>query len=38
MKVLAVTTSFAAEHLTEADAIANSLENVNRKTLEDMIL
>ena len=37
MKVLAVTTSFSAEHLTEADAIANSLENVNRKTLEDMI-
>ena len=38
MKVLAVTTSFSAEHLTQADAIANSLENVNRKTLEDMIL
>ena len=37
MKVLAVTTTFSAEHLTEADAIANSLENVNRKTLEDMI-
>jgi beta-phosphoglucomutase len=38
MKVLAVTTSFSAEYLTEADAIAKSLENVNRKTLEDMIL
>lgn len=37
MKVLAVTNSFSADHLTEADAVANSLEQVNRKTLEDMI-
>ena len=38
MKVLAVTHSFSADYLTDADAIANSLKNVNRKTLEDLIL
>ncbi|OUX37030.1 MAG: hypothetical protein CBE26_04190 [Kiritimatiellaceae bacterium TMED266] len=37
MKVLAVTNSFSAQYLTEADAVANTLEQVNRKTLEDMI-
>lgn len=38
MKVLAVTNSFSADYLTDADAIANSLKKVNRKTLEDLIL
>tara|TARA_B100002019_G_scaffold207304_1_gene180026 strand:+ start:318 stop:983 length:666 start_codon:yes stop_codon:yes gene_type:complete len=37
MKVLAVTNTFSSGYLYEADAIASSLAEVNRKTLEDLI-
>ena len=37
LQVLAVTNSFPSSELTEADAITDSLVNVNRKTLEDLI-
>jgi len=37
MKVLAVTNTFSSGYLYEADAIASSLSEVNRKTLEDLI-
>lgn len=37
MKVLAVTNTFSSGYLYEADAIASSLSDVNRKTLEDLI-
>ena len=38
LKVLAVTNSYDREFLMEADAVTNSLENVSRPTLEDMVL
>lgn len=37
MKVLAVTNTFESRYLFDADAITDTLERVNRKTLEDMI-
>lgn len=37
MKVLAVTNTFPSKYLLDADAITSSLEDVNRKTLEDLI-
>ena len=37
MKVLAVTNTFTSRYLHDADAITSSLEDVNRKTLEDLI-
>ena len=38
MKVLAVTNSYDHEFLSQADAITNSLEQVSRLSLEDMVL
>ena len=38
MKVLAVTNSYDQEFLMEADAVTDSLANVSRITLEDMVL
>lgn len=38
LKVLAVTNSFDREYLLEADAVTDSLENVSRLSLEDMVL
>ncbi len=38
LKVLAVTNSYDRNYLLEADAITDSLENVTRLSLEDMVL
>lgn len=38
LKVLAVTNSYSREHLLEADAVVDSLEEVTRLTLEDLVL
>lgn len=38
LKVLAVTNSYDREYLMEADAVTNSLEQVNRLTLEDVVM
>ena len=38
VKVLAVTNSYDREYLLEADAITDSLENITRLTLEDLVL
>lgn len=38
LKVLAVTNSYGREYLLEADAVTDSLENVTRLSLEDMVL
>ncbi|MEN8254531.1 MAG: HAD family phosphatase [Verrucomicrobiota bacterium] len=38
LKVLAVTTSHDRDYLHEADAVTDSLENVTRLSLEDMVL
>jgi beta-phosphoglucomutase len=38
LKVLAVTNSYDREYLLEADAVTDSLENINRLSLEDMVL
>jgi HAD superfamily hydrolase (TIGR01509 family) len=38
LKVLAVTNSYDREYLLEADAVTDSLENVSRLSLEDMVL
>ena len=38
MKVLAVTNSYDRDYLMEADAVATSLEEVTRLTLEDLVL
>lgn len=38
LKVLAVTNSYDREYLLEADAVTESLENVSRPTLEDMVM
>lgn len=38
LKVLAVTNSYDREYLSKADAITDSLENINRLSLEDMVL
>ena len=38
LKVLAVTNSYDREYLLEADAVTDSLENVTRLSLEDMVL
>ena len=38
LKVLAVTNSYDREYLLEADAVTDSLENINQASLEDMIL
>ncbi|MEN7972791.1 MAG: HAD family phosphatase [Verrucomicrobiota bacterium] len=38
LKVLAVTNSYDREFLMEADAVTDSLENVSRLSLEDMVL
>jgi beta-phosphoglucomutase len=38
LKVLAVTNSYDRDYLQEADAITDSLENVTRLSLEDMVL
>ncbi len=38
LKVLAVTNSYDHEYLFEADAITDSLENISRLSLEDMVL
>ncbi len=38
VKVLAVTNSYDREFLLEADAVTDSLENISRLSLEDMVL
>lgn len=38
LKVLAVTNSYDRQYLLEADAVTDSLENVNRLTLEDLVM
>jgi HAD superfamily hydrolase (TIGR01509 family) len=38
LKVLAVTNSYDREYLMEADAVTDSLEHVNRLTLEDVVM
>jgi beta-phosphoglucomutase-like phosphatase (HAD superfamily) len=38
LKVLAVTNSYDREYLLEADAVTDSLENITRSSLEDMVL
>lgn len=38
LKVLAVTNSHDREYLFDADAVTDSLENINRLSLEDMVL
>ena len=38
LKVLAVTNSYDREYLLEADAVTDSLENISRLSLEDMVL
>ena len=38
LKVLAVTNSYDREYLFEADAVTDSLENISRLSLEDMVL
>jgi HAD superfamily hydrolase (TIGR01509 family) len=38
LKVLAVTNSYDREYLMEADAVTDSLEQVNRMTLEDLVI
>ncbi len=38
LKVLAVTNSYDREYLLEADAVTDSLENVSRSSLEDMVI
>jgi len=38
LKVLAVTNSYDREYLLEADAVTDSLEHVNRLTLEDLVM
>ncbi len=38
LKVLAVTNSYDREYLLEADAVTDSLENVTRSSLEDMVM
>ena len=38
LKVLAVTNSYDREYLSEADAVTDSLENISRLSLEDMVL
>lgn len=38
LKVLAVTNSYDREYLMEADAVTDSLEHVNRLTLEDLVM
>jgi len=38
LKVLAVTNSYDREYLLEADAVTDSLENVDRPSLEDLVL
>ncbi|HSR88711.1 MAG TPA: HAD family phosphatase [Pontiella sp.] len=38
LKVLAVTNSYDREYLLEADAVTDSLEHVNRMTLEDLVM
>ncbi len=38
LKVLAVTNSYDREYLFEADAVTDSLENITRLSLEDMVL
>ena len=38
LKVLAVTNSYDREYLMEADAVTDSLENVSRPLLEDMVM
>ncbi len=38
LKVLAVTNTFSSQFLFDADAVTDTLERVNRKTLEDLIL
>ena len=38
LKVLAVTNSYDREYLFEADAVTDSLENITRSSLEDMVL
>lgn len=37
LKVLAVTNSYDREYLLEADSVTDSLENVSRKTMEDIL-
>jgi HAD superfamily hydrolase (TIGR01509 family) len=38
LKVLAVTNSYDREYLMEADGVTDSLEHVNRMTLEDLVM
>ena len=38
LKVLAVTNSYDREYLLDADAVTDSLENISRLSLEDMVL
>jgi beta-phosphoglucomutase len=38
LKVLAVTNSYDRKYLMEADAVTDSLEHVNRLTLEDLVM
>lgn len=38
LKVLAVTNSYDRHYLLEADAVTDSLENISRPTLEDLVL
>lgn len=38
LKVLAVTNSYDREYLMEADAVTDSLENISRLSLEDMVM
>ena len=38
LKVLAVTNSYDREFLLDADAVTDSLENIDRLSLEDMVL
>ena len=38
LKVLAVTNSYDREYLMEADGVTDSLEHVDRMTLEDLVM
>ncbi len=38
LKVLAITNSYDREYLFQADAVTDSLENIDRPSLEDMVL
>ena len=38
LKVLAITNSYDREYLLDADAVTDSLENIDRPSLEDMVL